>query len=328
MTLDFAACQTTWLGASVPFHPKGYFCNKNKLHQLLEHDSVCATIAESYSASHAHVKDAVYNVHDPTKVAAIQTHLTVAQRAKLATVFTKRSLLFSGRIGCYTKRQFHIELKPGTVPYHVKRPYHISVYDIPAYKREMERQESIGVLKRCWETKWGMPGFVRPKKDGTIRTIEDLRELNKCVVREVYPLPRIQDILHRRQNYQYLTKIDILMQYYTFMLDEESSWYVIIVTPMGKWHRIRVPMGFLGSTDWAQATMEEIFQDVLDDVELYINDIGIFDTDWSKHIAMIDLVLTRLEENGFTVNPLKCEWGVKETDWLSHWLTPTGPMPW
>jgi hypothetical protein len=40
MQLDFAASQTTWLGASVPFHLKQYFCDKTKLHQLLEHDSV------------------------------------------------------------------------------------------------------------------------------------------------------------------------------------------------------------------------------------------------------------------------------------------------
>jgi hypothetical protein len=35
MTLDFAKCRTHWLGASVPFHPKGYFSDKTKLHQLL-----------------------------------------------------------------------------------------------------------------------------------------------------------------------------------------------------------------------------------------------------------------------------------------------------
>jgi hypothetical protein len=39
-------------------------------------------------------------------------------------------------------------------------------------------------------------------------------------------------------------------------------------------------MGLIGSTDWALATMEEIFKDVLDDVKLYINNIGLLHTKW------------------------------------------------
>jgi hypothetical protein len=71
----------------------------------------------------------------------------------------------------------------------------------------MERQESIGVLERCWEIQcWGVPGFLCQKKDGTIRMIEDMQELNKCVIQEVYPLPRIQDILHWRRLYEYFTQ--------------------------------------------------------------------------------------------------------------------------
>ena len=79
----------------------------------------------------------------------------------------------------------------------------------------------------------GLPTFITPKKNGTVRWVSDLRELNKVVKKTQYTLPVITDVLRRRKGYKFLIKLVISMMFHTFALDKEAQKMCTIVTPFG-----------------------------------------------------------------------------------------------
>jgi hypothetical protein len=314
--IRFADNKIKWLNITIDMKNVG---TKNVIHtgqdNITDDDDNFATT----------ILDAKYDGATPEEVANQQTHLTPKQREDVRKLVARYPKLFSNKLRLYPHRKVHLEIEPNAVPKHF-RPYSVARTHMEVFKKELDRLVNIGVLRPCGATEWAAPTMVIPKKDNTVRVVSDFRELNKVIRRRVYPLPRIQDVLNRRTGYSFFTKLDISMQFYTFELDETSKQLCTIVTPFGKYQYNRLPMGIKCSPDIAQETMEEVLRGL--DCEVYIDDIGNFSVDWESHILLLDQVLQRLENNGFMINPLKCEWGVKETDWLGYWLTPVGLKPW
>lgn len=79
-------------------------------------------------------------------------------------------------------------------------------------RKEIDRLESIGVLKRNYESAWAAPTFIQPKKTGDVRIRTDFRKLNEALRWKPFPLPKISDILQRLEGFA--TAIDLSMGYY------------------------------------------------------------------------------------------------------------------
>eukprot|EP00985_Skeletonema_marinoi_P011632 scaffold5539_cov66-Skeletonema_marinoi.AAC.1 len=72
-----------------------------------------------------------------------------------------------------------IELQDGANPVH-RRAYPTPRVHLETFKTEILRLVEIGVLEKViGPTAWALPSFAISKKDGKIRIVSDLRELNK-----------------------------------------------------------------------------------------------------------------------------------------------------
>jgi hypothetical protein len=327
--LDFEGQQVIWQGDASPMLSVDDLARMGpRPHQLRDALYIRFINAEAAAEAEAlitEIAEAKYQKVDTDEVAANATHLEEDQREDLARLLRQFPKLFSGKLGKYPGELVHIEVPPEAKPVH-KRHYSVPKVHEQTFKAELDRLVKLGVLEPTGPSAWAAPTFIIPKKDKTVRFVSDFRALNKVIKRKEYPIPRIHELLARRKGYQYFTKLDVSMQFYTFELDESSSALCTIATPFGLYRYKRLPMGICQAPDIAQEAMDRVLRDI-DDVEKYLDDVGCFSDDWNSHINLLHTVLQRLEDNGFTINPTKCEWGIKETDWLGYWLTPVGLKP-
>jgi hypothetical protein len=85
-----------------------------------------------------------------------------------------------------------IDLLPGTAPI-AKRPYKMSVGELEELKKQLKELLGKGYIRPS-SSPWGAPIIFIEKKDGTQWMCVDYRALNEVIIKNKYPLPRIEDL--------------------------------------------------------------------------------------------------------------------------------------
>ena len=170
----------------------------------------------------ATILDAKYDDMSPEAIAATQKHLDDKQRTDLVRLLTKFPTLFNGKLKKYEGETIHLDVDPSVTPSR-SRAYSVPHTLLKTFKKELDHLVSQGVLEKGGRADWVSGTFLIAKKDGRVRWVSDFRALNKALKRKYYPLPVISEVLRRRKGYKFLSKLDISMQYYTFVLDDASA---------------------------------------------------------------------------------------------------------
>nr|GEY59836.1 reverse transcriptase domain-containing protein [Tanacetum cinerariifolium] len=93
--------------------------------------------------------------------------------------------------------KFRIELIPRAVPV-AKSPYRLAPSELEELSGQLKELQDKGFIRPS-SSPWGAPKLFVKKKDGSFRMCIDYRELNKLIVKNRYPLPRIDDLFDQLQ---------------------------------------------------------------------------------------------------------------------------------
>ena len=191
--------------------------------------------------------------------------------------------LFDGQVKTFKGPPVHLQLIENPQPVR-QQPYLVPTSHLTLFKAELQRLLQIGVIEKATQSEWIAGTFIVPKKDGRVCWITDFRGLNKSLWRKVYPLRKISEIFQCRSRYKFFMKLDISMQYYTFLLDDASHNVCTFTTPFRLCHYCRLPMGVSESPDIATENMHLVLNGI-EDVKFYMDDIGVFSSSWDNQLV-------------------------------------------
>lgn len=105
---------------------------------------------------------------------------------------------------------------------------------------ELARLLDAGIIEKVSAAEWVSPIVVVQKKDGTIRLCVDLREPNKAVVIDGFPLPHTEELLHALSGAAWFSKLDLAAAYHQVELAEDSRELTTFITHEGLFRFRRV----------------------------------------------------------------------------------------
>lgn len=217
-----------------------------------------------------------------------------------------------------------------------QNPVYIKNYRTPEiHKTEIDKHVSKMLEEKIIRpsvSPFNSPVLLVPKKSTDTnkqwRLVIDFRQLNKKIVADKFPLPRIDEILDQLGRAKYFSTLDLMSGFHQIELNEQSKQYTAFSTTSGHYEYNRLPFGLNIAPNSFQRMMTIALSGLPAECAfLYIDDIIVVGCSITHHLDNLDKVFQKLRKYNLKLNPAKCKFFHADVTYLGHHISEQGVQP-
>ena len=212
------------------------------------------------------------------------------------------------------------------------RPIHQGLRPSSPSERAVVRGEVRKMLEsgaiRPSTSPWASPTVMVTKKDGSVRFCVDFKKLNDVTKKDVFPLPRISDLLESLASARYFTLLDAASGYWQIPVAAEDIEKTAFITADGLFEFVVMPFGLCNAPATYQRLMNQLLGGLTwKSCHVYIDDILVFSPTFESHLQHVRDVFDRMRTARMLLKRKKCSFAQVETHYLGNVVSAQGVAP-
>ena len=138
------------------------------------------------------------------------------------------------------------------------KAYAMTIKEEEALNQWLDEQLKAGLIVES-KSRYAAPCFYIPKKDGSLRLVQDYRKLNQVTIKDKTPLPLIGEVIDKLKEARYFNKLDLIWGYNNVQIKEGDEWKAAFLTNKGLFEPQVMYFGLCNSPGMFQRMMNSIF---------------------------------------------------------------------
>lgn len=157
-------------------------------------------------------------------------------------------------------------------------------------KKEIEEILDKGIIQP-FKSSWSYPIVLVPKKNGKVQICIDYYKLINTTMKDVYPLPNIDNIFNSLDNAQWFSTLDMISDYWQVAVSKKDKPKSAFDTKFGLFEFNAMIFGFCNAPATFQWLMNYIITKYIDKfVVVYLEDLTVYFRSFDDYIKYLEII--------------------------------------